>query len=70
MKSSAMTLNQIRRAGIEALARELGPTGMVRFLQQFESGSGDYTLERHEWLGHMDIPAIAGKIRQRRKVRD
>ena len=67
MKSSTMTLDQIRRAGIEALARELGPTGMVRFLQQFETGSGDYTLDRHEWLDRMDIRVIARKIRQRRK---
>lgn len=67
MKSSTMTLDQIRRAGIEALARELGPIGMVRFLQQFETGSGDYTLDRHEWLDRMDITVIARKIRQQRK---
>jgi hypothetical protein len=67
MKSSTMTLDQIRRAGIEVLARELGPIGMVRFLQQFETGSGDYTLERHDWLNRMDITVIADKIRQRRK---
>jgi len=46
-----MTLDEIRNAGIRALARELGPTGMVRFLQQFETGDGDYTAERVEWLG-------------------
>lgn len=40
------TLDDIRRAGVEALARELGPVGMIRFLQQFETGRGDYTAER------------------------
>lgn len=40
------TLDDIRQAGIEALVRELGPVGMIRFLQQFETGRGDYTAER------------------------
>jgi len=67
MKNSTMTLDQIRRAGIEALARELGPAGMVRFLQQFETGSGNYTLERHTWLGKQDVQALADKIRKQRR---
>ena len=60
-----MTLDQIRRVGLEALARELGTTGMVRFLRQFETGSGDYTIERHRWLEPADIAAIARKIHRR-----
>lgn len=42
------TLEEIRRQGLEALARELGPVGMARFLQLFENGSGDYVQERQE----------------------
>ena len=34
---------QIRQLGIQALTETLGPVGMVRFLQQFDTGSGDYT---------------------------
>jgi len=37
---------RIRKLGLDALAKELGPLGMVRFLQQFEGGIGDYTRER------------------------
>ena len=43
-----LTLQEIRKAGIEALTRELGPAGMARFMRQFERGSGDYTKERRE----------------------
>jgi len=43
------TLDDIRRAGMDALVRELGPVGMIRFLQQFETGRGDYTAERQRW---------------------
>ena len=42
------TMEEIRRQGLEALARELRPVGMARFLQLFENGSGDYVQERHE----------------------
>ena len=62
-----MTSEQIRQAGLEALTRELGPVGMVRFLQQFETGQGDYSAERHGWLGKMDVETVAEKVHQQRK---
>ena len=42
-----MNLTQVRQLGLEILNRELGPVAMVRFLQQFEMGQGNYTGERH-----------------------
>jgi hypothetical protein len=45
-----MTPEALRQAGLDALRRELGVTGMVRFLQQFELGTGDYTADRWKWL--------------------
>ena len=55
------TLDEIRRRGLEVLARELGPIGMVRFLQQFEGGQGDYTAEREQWLGDEDVETLVQK---------
>lgn len=37
---------EIRMAGIQALKDALGPVGMVRFLQQYDLGYGDYTKEK------------------------
>ena len=39
---------EIRKTGYKALIDSLGVVGMLRFLQQLEIGSGDYTLERHQ----------------------
>ena len=50
VKTKEMTLNEIHNQGIEVLARELGPVKMIRFLQQYETGKGNYTEERHSWL--------------------
>ena len=57
---------EVRRAGLEALAKALGPVGMIRFLQQFETGTGNYSEERHELLGNEDVATLAARIRQRR----
>ena len=57
----------IRKIGLEALSKALGPIGMVRFLQQFESGIGDYTKEREQWLKGMDVKRIVTEIKNRRK---
>lgn len=66
MNTPMQTLEEIRQAGLEALARELGPVGMVRFLQQFETGGGDYTTERHRWLGSPGVDDLAAEIRRAR----
>ena len=58
---------QIRERGLEALRQALGPVGMVRFLQQFEMGRGDYTQEREEWLKDLNVHNAVGEIKSRRK---
>ena len=61
-----MSLEQIRQKGLDALARELGPVGLVRFLQQFEMGEGDYSAGRHASLGPGDVSALVSEIRRLR----
>jgi len=67
MDIQTMTLEQIRLAGLDALARELGPVGMVRFLRQFDNGKGDYSKERHQWLDESNVMTVAKNIQQQRK---
>ncbi|MCC6567790.1 MAG: hypothetical protein IT315_00985 [Anaerolineales bacterium] len=69
MNAQSMSLEQIRIAGMEALARELGIVGMVRFLQQFETGHGDYSKDRHEWLDNQDMDTVVKRIREKREAR-
>ena len=67
MNTQSMTLEQIREAGIAALSRELGVVGMIRFMQQFETGEGDYSKDRHQWLDGRDADAIARRIQEKHK---
>ena len=57
---------EIRTIGLEVFARELGPTGLIRFLQLYERGNGDYTQEREDILPRQTAAQIAEKIRQKR----
>ncbi|MBQ4236973.1 MAG: hypothetical protein II716_09065 [Treponema sp.] len=38
---------QIRTLGLEALKDALGVVGATRFLQQYDTGYGDYTKEKY-----------------------
>jgi hypothetical protein len=58
---------ELRKKGIEALSNALGPVGMVRFLQQFESGSGDYTKDRSLWLKDIKIDSVIEEMTQKKK---
>lgn len=66
MKARAMTLEQIRVRGLKALSDELGPVGLIRFLQQFETGMGDYSTERHRWLGGVTVDNLAQEMRDKK----
>lgn len=66
MNIESMTAEQIRYIGLQALKRDLGPDGMIRFLQQFETGQGDYTKDRHQWLKEKDVKELGKKIIQKR----
>ena len=66
MKSQTLAPPVLRKAGLDALAKKLGPLGMVRFLQQYESGSGDYTREREQWLKDVELDDILEKRAKRR----
>ena len=61
MNPQAMTLEQIRDR--LRFRKHLGIVGMVRFLQQSEMGSGNYTEERSQWLGDPDLEELAKKIK-------
>lgn len=64
MGVKAKTPDEIRREGIKILSRELGPVEMVRFLHQYDMGEGDYTKERHKWLGQVSVQDIKEELKK------
>jgi len=61
-----MKIDEIRKLGFDSLIKSLGPDGMIRFIHEFDSGSGDYTKERHTWLSHYDVESIFKEIKKKK----
>ena len=66
MNTAVMNPVELRTMGIKALTKELGPLGMIRFLQQYETGSGDYTQERKQWMGDASVESVVEEIKRGR----
>ena len=52
----------LRKAGLEALTKELGPLGMALFMRQFDGGHGDYTAERDEILKDVTLEEVEREL--------
>lgn len=58
-----MTPSQVREAAHDAIIRELGVSGLIRYLKDQSLGSGDYTRDRRGWLPeHADAAALFADI--------
>lgn len=58
---------ELRQRGFDALVDALGWVNAVRFLHQYESGQGDYTLERDKLLPHWSAETLVRKARAQMK---
>ena len=67
MTTNYLTLNEIRVIGFEALLRELGPVGTIRFINQYETGRGDYTRQRRKLLPKRNVREIGKQITKERQ---
>lgn len=50
-----MTAIELQRKVFKALVDALGIVDAMRFIHQYDSGSGDYTKECHQWLDQLTI---------------
>ena len=53
MAVTVKDLERIRQEGLKALKEKLGPVGMIKFIQMYSDGEGDYTEERKEKLASL-----------------
>lgn len=62
--------SELRHRGFQALTEALGWVNAVRFLRQYDPGSGNYTEERRTLLPDWDASTLvreAGKLQEPRK---
>ena len=63
-------LAEISQRAIEVLCRELGAVDTVRFINQFTTGHGDYTLERDALFAGETLDQLVADIRRTRPEED
>lgn len=67
MTTGTLTLYEVRKIGFEALLRELGPADAIRFIQQYESGYGNYTRDRKKLLPKKSVREIGKQVMDQRQ---
>jgi hypothetical protein len=59
---------EIQRAGWEALKKQLGVTGALKFLLQYEKGEGDYTKLRRKFYKDKTVKDLMNEMQKERKI--
>lgn len=62
-KTPDFPLAQLTRHAIHVLAREMGVVNTMRFLNQFVTGSGNYTQERDILFKDLSLDDVLSQVR-------
>jgi hypothetical protein len=62
--------SELRDRGFRALTEALGWVNAVRFLRQYDPGSGNYTQERETLLPDLDASTLVQAARKLQKPRE
>ena len=57
------TEHEIRRQALQALRTSLGVVGLIRFMQQYDKGFGNYTLDRQAWQKTYSVDSLFAAIK-------
>ena len=64
MEALITNQSELRSRGFRILVEALGWANAVRFLRQYDPGSGDYTEERRSLLPDWDASALIQKAKE------
>ncbi len=67
MSAQLQPLVQLTKRATDALIKEIGIVDTLRFLSQFRTGTGDYTVERQQLFQGMSVKDIISEIKAQRK---
>jgi len=65
-----MTPIELQRKGFQALVNSLGIVDAIRFIHQYDSDSGNYTEERHQWLDKLTMDDILTDLEKIQKEKE
>ena len=63
MTVTSKPLAEVTAQAIRVLCREIGAVNTARFLNQFSTGTGNYTKERDQLLGEPTVADLIAELR-------
>ncbi len=66
MKIQTKPLNDINKEAIDILCQQIGLVDTVRFVNQFNTGYGNYTEEREQLFANMTLDNVVSEIKEMR----
>ena len=60
---SDLTDEEFEHRTLDAVQREFGAQGLVRFLMTYQSGKGDYTAERPQWQADLTLESVLESLK-------
>jgi hypothetical protein len=64
MNASQKPVGELNQRVVDLLCREIGVTETLRFLGQFNLGTGNYTEERDALISHLTLEEIIAAARE------
>jgi len=64
MKDPNLPLSHVTHHAIHVLAREMGVVNTMRFLNQFSTGSGNYTQKRDALFQDLTLENVLSEVRR------
>ena len=71
MNSSVTTkeLEVIRQKSLKAIKEAVGPVGLIKFIQMYSNGEGDYTYERREKIQKLKREDFHAFLKERGEIK-
>ena len=53
---------EIQQTAFDVLHKQLGISNLIRFMQQYDKGYGNYTIDRDEWQKNYTVDSLFTEI--------
>ncbi len=61
---------EIQQTAFDVLHKQLGISNLIRFMQQYDKGYGNYTVDRDEWQNNYTVDSLFSEIEANKTKRD
>jgi hypothetical protein len=61
---------EIQQTAFDVLHKQFGISNLIRFIQQYDKGYGNYTVDRDEWQNNYTVDSLFAEIEANKTQHD